>query len=202
MFKKLLIASTVLALSSSVFAAHSYKGEYKDYKDVPPAPCPTYTYTTGPYVGLSIGPRTTISDNVSFKGFDGVLSVGYGMLFPPMWYLAGEIFGGGTVKLKRHDIDGVSNRNTWSWGLSVLPGFMLTDHVLVFARLGGQQTHFNDVNGSKNKTGWHVGLGGQTNVYQNWDVRAEYTYSQYGTLDGVGKPSTDQFLLGVVYKFV
>ncbi len=49
MFKKLLIASAVLAASSSVaFAGHSYKGE-RDYKgEMPAAPvCPTYSYAAG-----------------------------------------------------------------------------------------------------------------------------------------------------------
>lgn len=198
MFKKLLIASAVLALSSGAFA-HSYKGEYKD---MGPAPCPTYTYTTGPYIGLSIGPRVNITGHpVAFKGFDGVLSLGWGMLFPPMWYLAGELFAGGSANLKNYkDADGHGVRSTWSWGGSIIPGFMLTDHVLAFLRVGAQRTRFSDV--SVHKTGWHVGLGGQTNVYQNWDVRAEYIYSQYGSTDNIGKPTTDQFLLGVVYKFV
>lgn len=203
MFKKLLIASAVLAVSTSVAFAANYKGDYKG--EAAPAPCPTYTYTTGPYIGLSVGDRTNYSGTpTTFKGIDGNLSVGYGAIWNDMFYLAGELFGLDTAKVKdftnANKFGTVGAKSSWGVGASILPGLMITDHVLGYARLGAIRTRFNDQ--STNKTGWQGGLGLQTNVYGNWDLRAEYVYTGYGNVSGIGNVSSDQANLGLVYKFV
>ncbi|EKD71436.1 MAG: hypothetical protein ACD_46C00181G0001 [uncultured bacterium] len=77
---------------------------------------------------------------------------------------------------------------------------MITDYVLTYLRAGVVRARFSDM--STNKTGWQIGLGGQTNIYQNWDLRGEYVYSQYQSISGIGKPASDQVNLGIVYKFV
>lgn len=202
MFRKLIIASAVLAVSSNVALAAktaNYKGAYKD------EPCPTYVYQTGPYIGLSIGPNTSVSGGPAsaFKGFTGDLSLGYGALWD-QFYLAGELFGQWTGKLKEvTSTSGVSPKNNWSWGVSVLPGYMLTQYVLGYVRLGYIDTNFNNTPGSNSKGGYQVGLGMQTNIYQNWDLRGEYDYMHYRNVsNAVGNVGTDQFLLGLVYKFV
>ena len=199
MFRKLIIASAVLAVSTNVLAAKSvgYKGSYKE------EPCPTYVYQTGPYVGLSIGPVTSVASNSSFKGFTGDLSLGYGALWD-QFYLAGEIFGQWTGKLKElTNTVGTSPKNNYGWGVSVLPGYMLTQYVLGYVRLGYEGTHFNNTPGSTSKGGYQVGLGMQTNIYQNWDLRGEYDYSHFSSISSsVGNVGTDQFLVGLVYKFV
>lgn len=202
MFKKLLIASAVFAVSSGMaFAGHaSYKGEYKGEVA---APCPVKTFAAGPYIGLSIGGRNNYAGTPAvFKGLDGILSVGYGAMLNPSWYLAGELYGMGTANLK--DMNNLppvaSTKSSWSWGGSVIPGFMVNDSVLAFLRVGGQSTRFNGAGATKG--GWHVGLGGQTNVYENWDIRGEYIYESYGSVANVGKISSDRFVAGVVYKFV
>ncbi len=46
---------------------------------------------------------------------------------------------------------------------------MITDYVLGYGRLGVVRSRFSDQ--SNNATGWQVGLGGQTNLAQNWDLR-------------------------------
>ncbi len=207
MFKKLFIASLVLSASSSIaFAGQSYKGE-KDYKgEMAPVPCPTFM--AGPYIGLSIGDRTNYTGSpLVFKGIDGNLSLGYGALVSPSFYLAGEIFGIGTVNVK--DLtntnsrgNNISAKSNWSYGLSLLPGYMLTDTVLGYIRGGVIRTRFNGANVGVNDTGWQIGLGGQTSLAQNWDIRAEYIYSYYGNVDSIGKLSSDQANLGLVYKFL
>jgi opacity protein-like surface antigen len=205
MFKKMLIASAVLvATSSVVFAGHSYKGEYKGEQA---APCPTYSFAAGPYLGLSLGSTVNGSGAPTyFQGVTGTLSAGWGMMASPMFYLAGELFGSGTASVKNFSSSPTAAANqgakeTWSWGLSFIPGFMVTDHVLLYGRLGGQQTRFKDA--GVNKTGWHVGLGGQTNVYQNWDLRGEYVLSQYRSVSSqVGRVVSNKVNIGVVYKFV
>jgi len=203
MFKKLLIASAVLAVSSSVFAHHyaNYKGDYKAE-----APCPSYVYTTGPYIGVSVGPRVVGTGRpVYAKSIDGTLFAGWGGIFAQSFYLAGEIFGQGDANIK--DFKGapakVSGAKTsWGWGLSLIPGMLITDHVLGYLRGGYVQTRFTDPNQNVNASGWQVGGGAQTNLWANWDLRGEYVYSQYNNVKRIGKPLSDQFNLGVIYKFV
>ena len=202
MFKKLLIASTVLAATSTVAFAANYKG---DYKGEMPAPCPTRTFTTGPYLGLSVGPRVNYTGSPTvFLGVDGNLSLGYSGMLAPSWYLAGEIFGIGTASAK--DLQYTSGTTTvgaksnWGYGASILPGYLLTDDFLGYLRLGATNTNFNDQNASK--TAWHVGLGGEVQLTQNWDLRGEFVYAQYGKVTGIGQTFADTFNFGVVYKFV
>lgn len=205
MFKKLLVSTAVLALSSTAFAGHNYKGEGKckdTYKDMNPCPC--YQYMAGPYLGLSAGVRNNYSGTPNvYKGIEGTISAGYAAMLTPEWYLAGEIFGSDSAQLKNYNSIGSPGvKTSWNWGLSLIPGYMLTDHVLGYIRLGGIQSHFTGNGQSVNKSGWQIGLGGQTNLYDNWDLRGEYVYSQYGSISNVGKPAADQFNLGIIYKFI
>src|SRR3990167_467487 len=139
MFKKLLLVSMIISASSSIaFAGQSYKGE-KDYKgEMAATPCPGFM--AGPYLGLSIGDRTNFSGSpIVFKGIDGNLSLGYGALVSPSFYLAGEIFGIGTINVKDFTNvlsvnQNVSAKSNWSYGISILPGYMITDTVLGYIR--------------------------------------------------------------------
>lgn len=204
MFRKMLVASTVLAASTSVVFAHhhrAYKGEV--YKDV--TPCPVYQFMAGPYIGLSVGPQiNTTGTPTVYRGLEGTLSLGYAGMITPMFYLAGEIFGGDSIDLKnlRYNVTGVvsSVKSTWSYGLDLIPGLMITDYVMGYVRVGGVRTRFSDQ--GQSASAWQVGVGAQTSFMQNWDVRGEYIYSQYGRVNGIGKPMIDQFNLGVVYKFL
>lgn len=192
MFKQLLVVSAVLVTSTTVaFAAQSYKGEM--------APCPTYVYASGPYLGLSAGVRNNYTSSpFVYKGLEGTVSGGWGIMLNPSWYLAGEIFAGTSTNLKNYTHDGVGVKSSWSYGIDIIPGFMITDYVLTYLRAGISNTRFT--NQSTNKSGWHVGLGGQTNITGNWDLRGEYIYTQYSNVSGIGKPQADQFNLGIVYK--
>ncbi|HLB43319.1 MAG TPA: outer membrane beta-barrel protein [Gammaproteobacteria bacterium] len=207
MFKKLLIVSMVISASSSIaFAGQAYKGE-KDYKgEMAATPCSTFM--AGPYIGLSIGDRTNFTGSpLVFKGLDGNLSLGYGALVSPSFYLAGEVFGIGTASIKDFTTSmsvskNVSAKSSWGYGLSILPGYMLTDTVLGYIRGGVLRTRFNGTSVDTNGTGWQIGLGGQTSLASNWDIRAEYIYSYYGTISNAGKLSSDQANVGLVYKFL
>ncbi|EKD72638.1 MAG: hypothetical protein ACD_45C00622G0015 [uncultured bacterium] len=201
MFKKLLIVSGVLAASSSVAFAGggNYKGEEM-------APCPVFTYTAGPYVGLSLGSRNNYSGSPTvFRGIDGNLSLGYGMMMS-QFYLAGEIFGIWTANVKdlqyTQGTTSTSAKSNWAWGISLLPGYMIVDRVLGYVRLGGGRTHFNGTGVSDTVTGWHIGPGASIALNQNWDLRGEYIYTRYNTVTNLGKTSSDVFNLGVVYKFL
>ena len=203
MFNKLLVATVVMAASSSIaFAGAGYKGE-RDLKAEMP-PCPTYQYTSGPYIGLSVGPRVNYTGTpTTYVGIEGTLSLGYGMMLSPSWYLAAELLGADSAQIKDYRASTPGHggvRSSWSWGGSVIPGVMVTDYTLGYIRLGGVSTRFMDQ--GSNKGGWQVGLGGQTAVAPNWDLRGEYVYTGYSSVSGIGKPNGDQFNLGVTYKFL
>jgi opacity protein-like surface antigen len=191
MLKKVLTATILTASSSLVFAGTMG------------TPCPAYNYLAGPYVGASVGPITNVAGApANYQGFEGTLSVGWGHLMNRSLYIAGEFFGGSNARLKNSSIAGdpTSVASSYQYGFDIIPGFMITDHVLGYFRAGVVRTQFNDVN--VGRTGWQVGIGGQTNVYRNIDIRGEFIYSQYNAITGVGTPRSDQFNLGLVYKFV
>lgn len=204
MFKKLVIATAVLAASSSIAFAANYKGDYKGEKM---APCPTYSYTAGPYIGVSIGPIINVtSAPMAFEAFSGTLSVGWAGMLTPSFYLAGELFGQGNASIKNYSVNNASAKSTWTYGLDVIPGYMLTDYVLGYLRLGVGRAQFSESgpsgNSNNNSTAWRLGVGGQTNLYQNWDLRGEYVYNGYGSVSNVGKVQSSQFNIGVIYKFI
>ncbi len=194
MFRKLIIASTVLAITASPAFAGNYKG---DYKGEAPAPCVTYNPAIAPYIGMSIGGRNTFSSAApAYSGILGTLSLGYGGIVAPNWYLAGEGFVDGSI-----NVSNVSAlKTTWDYGLSVLPGYLITDNLLGYLRLGAIETRFSTQNTWK--VGYQVGLGGQTNLWQNWDMRAEYVYTGYSHVNYLtGSPKSSSVNFGLIYKF-
>lgn len=205
MLRKIIIAAAIISLSQSIAYATTHKG---DYKGEAAKPCPTYTYQTGPYLGFSAGLRDNATGTPTFyKAFEGTLSAGYGYMMSPLFFLGGEVFVGNSARIKDFKAqldsdDGVGS--SWNYGLSLLPGLMITDHVLAYLRVGGTWTSFNDSTDHNNQTlgAWQAGFGAQTNVYNEWDLRAEYVYSGYNTLKDRGKVTADQFNIGVVYKFI
>lgn len=200
MLKKIFITATALLATTSIAFAHAKN--YKDYKDQAPLQCPTYEFTAAPYLGLSIGSRTNFAPSgASYHGFEGTLSAGYAAMLNPDWYLAGEVFVGDSANIDNfRDASGDGVRTSWNYGLSLIPGYMITNHVLGYVRVGAQRARFSTEGTSK--TGWHTGVGLQTNLYSNWDLRGEYVFSKYASISGLGKPRSNQFNLGLVYKFL
>lgn len=219
MFKKILTASLVLAASTGVasvsYAHMPYKG-MRDYKaEVVPAPCCKRTFTCGPYIGLSAGVRSNyIHTPAVFHGIEGTLSVGYASMFTPEFYLGAEFFGADNFEASDYRIFGLNSvRTTWTYGFSLLPGYLITDNFLAYLRASVVRSRFNHF--GENRTGWQLGIGAETNLCDCWDLRLEYIYSQYGHLhhhfdrDNLETfssrhhaiPRSDQFNIGVLYKF-
>lgn len=154
------------------------------------------------YVGLSLGDRTNYSGaRAIYKGIETVFSLGYGGIVAPCFYLAGEVYGGDSFDLKDYSTTNTlkSIRTTWGYGFDAIPGFMITNNVMGYLRLGVVRSHFNNL--QANSTGFKVGAGAQTPLTQNLELRADYTFSRYNSVNGIGKPITDQANLGIVYKF-
>jgi outer membrane immunogenic protein len=108
-----------------------------------------------------------------------------------------------------------------SFGVSLLPGFLLTDTTLFYGRLGYSLGNFKifttDVSLSdtnKNLSGFRYGLGLEQSLTPRVAMRLEYSHIEYqGTstytkdpLSTVVKntqysPTTNQFEFGVIYRF-
>lgn len=176
MFKKLLIASAVLAISSTTVFASGV-----------------------PYVGAGIGIKTNTANSVNYRGVPGKFFAGYGAIITEGIYLAGELSGTvGAISITDNGL-----KSTYGYGLSVIPGVVISEHTMGFARLGVTRTRFTPTGaGSSTITGGQIGLGLQTSLMQNWDIRGEYTYTAYNSLKRTsGSPRSDEATLSLVYKF-
>ena len=207
MFKATCITTAIAALSTSL----SFAGGMGPTK----APCTAYEFKAGPYIGASIGPRIALSGvPLTYIGAQGTLSAGWGHIWKQRYYLAAEIYGANSAKLKNYGrfnqgVTSYTLQPTWDYGVDLMPGLMINDTTLGYARVGFEQTRMilNSALGSTgvNADGWRVGGGLQTNVYKNLDLRAEYIFTDYGTLTHYANAG-NQFAmlgnLGLVYKFV
>lgn len=141
----------------------------------------------------------------SYRGVPFNLFIGYGGAFSNCFYLAGELFGTlGTADLT--DKNGL--KTSYGYGVAVVPGLMLSDHTLAYTRLGILRANFSKP--SIMKMGGQFGLGLQTTLTQNIDVRFEYDYVAYGSINDSANsffsnsnvnPRSDQFTVGIIYKF-
>lgn len=161
--------------------------------------CVISTAHAGLYIGPTLLVRDTISSNSTVRESGLRLSLGYGDFVAPSFYLAGEAFAiPGSILLKNNTSYGTSVRNTYSYGASLLPGIPVTDSVLGYLRLGVVETRFSSA--SVTAAGGQVGLGLQTGLTCDWDLRMEYTYTMYRSVSNAGTPKADWFGLGLTYK--
>jgi len=177
MFKKLLVASAILAATSSVALAAG-----------------------APYLGAGLGIVDNTSSVGNFRGVPLTVNAGYGATVNQSLYLGGELFGViGTSSLDTNAKAGYKSiKTTYGYGLSFIPGIMVSDHTMTYARLGVVKSRFTHY--SKTVTGGQLGLGMQTSLTQNWDLRGEYDYTKYNKFSGVSAKA-DAFNVGLVYKF-
>lgn len=175
MFKKILLAAALLATSTLALA------------------------DAAPYVGASLGITNDTTAGSSYRGLPGSLLAGFGGTINQNIYLGGEVFANMFNAVLDNNSRNYSLRTTYSYGLAFLPGILVRDHSMAFGRVGVLKTRFTNLS-STSTTGGQVGLGLQTSLAQNWDVRGEYTYSFYDKVAGVS-PVDDQFDLALIYKF-
>jgi len=185
MLKKILLGSVMTALTAGIALASP----------------------VAPYVGAGLGVVTnTANSSNNFGSNRGVpfnLFAGYGGVIGESFYLAGELIG--TVGTGVLSDNGVL-KTTYGYGASIIPGVMLSEHTLAFVRAGAVRSRFSDL--SQNQTGGQFGLGLQTGLTQNVDLRGEYDYTAYRSVNwnsnGVHRstsPRQDAFNLSLVYKF-
>lgn len=169
------------------------------------------------------------------KGSFGSLFAGYAMRFAPCdtdcenLYLALEANADvRSVKFKFSNDEVLHanfNHTTYKMGrnlgISLLPGYLLTDCTLFYARLGYANGRFSIattdislVNMHKNLNGFRYGIGIRQAINDCFAVRMDYSHINYkrvkmSTFDPVGftskstsvKPTTNRFELGIIYTF-
>ncbi len=191
MLKKVLLASAIALTASSAAVA-----------------------STAPYVGASIGiVNNTANVKVNgsettggaYRGVPFNLFAGYGGVINQNFYLAGELFGTvGTANIS-DNAGSTGLKTSYGLGAAIIPGIMLSDHTLAYVRAGVVRSRFSDADMSR--TGGQFGLGMQTALTQNVDLRGEYDFVAYqsknvntpfGSVSVA--PRSDQFGLGLVYK--
>jgi len=171
MFKKILFTSVLLTATSFAMA------------------------NTAPYVGASLGVNaSTASSGQSFRGMPLTVFGGYGGVIGQSFYLAGEL----DATLGTYSLNNNGLKSSYGYGVSILPGGMFSEYTLGYFRLGLLRTRFTTAKATK--SGIEFGLGMQTSLTQNVDLRGEYDYRKYNTFSGISAPRADLFTLGLVYK--
>lgn len=164
-----------------------------------------------PYVGISTGvllntlhankPQLNIG---TYRGVPINLIAGYGGVVSDSFYLAGELTGTIT-SASLSDDHGL--KSSYGLGASILPGIMINDQTLAFARIGIVDTKFPTSKGDK-RVGGQFGVGLQTKLTEKVALRGEYDYVAYKAKTvrsnnqgfSVG-PRSDQFTVGLIYNF-
>ncbi len=179
MIKKIILASAMLVTTMTVVTANS-----------------------APYVGTSLGINSNTSTHANggsggaYRGIPLKVFAGYGGIISETFYLAGEltaILGSAEISNKNH------MKTSFGYGLSALPGVMVNDETLAFARVGYVRSRFANV--TKMSNGAQLGFGMQTSMTQHLDLRGEYDFTSYSDAGAIQSPRSDEFDLGVVYKF-
>lgn len=229
--KKLLVAgvsaAAILAASSSAFAKTNYKGDFKG-EVAAPAPAPVVAdkgLMGGFYLGAGLGYdsdrlsfKTDVdqfSDDISLTGAAGKVFAGYGQYFDN-WYLGAEAFFGVSNADGKQGVEDVnlkySSKN--SYGISLIPGYKFTPSTLTFARVGWTNNKYEykatgGVEGSRSDryNGLTLGVGMETQVYDNWSLRGEFDHTAFRSKtvnDTTGfkiTPKSNQAMLSVIYHF-
>ena len=232
---KLLTGLIFASLSTSGFSyfkitEYKYKGD-REYKQ-PVNPCPVRISFTGFYAGASLG-----ADSNFFTTHDGPgntidmgevsalaeLFAGYGQMVGSNYYLGGEIYlndtiGDATANTRTPDGGGtgthIGAQTRESAGISFLPGLLVNDSTLGYARIGPVWTRYNTTVSSptasntnhNTKIGLELGLGLRTSMTENLDFRLGYSHTFYSawtsTVNGYTfKTLGDRVNFGILYKF-
>ncbi len=171
-----------------------------------------------PYIGLSSGVIVNTSDDVGIYGNEAAnyravpvtVFAGYGFDLRGFFYLGGELFFTPTMGELTSSMFGNYLKTTYDYGLSFIPGIQVSEHTLAYARLGWTGARFKHQDSNAN--GPQFGLGLQTSMTQNWDLRAEYSIATFDIDKATNRwhpfsihdatVRSDQFNIGVVYRFI
>ena len=176
MLKKLVTSIFLLSCTSPVFAGFSF-----------------YVAPKLSYIGMT-------STNNRNEVLVPLLAAGAGVSMD-MLYLGGEVFANRRFMTIRNGPNNANDlRPSYQWGVSVLPGIVFDSYSLGYARFGAVSSRFGKI--GETKTGVQVGAGLEVKAISTVYLNGEYTYTRYRSLSAViGAPTSDQFSLGVVFRF-
>lgn len=166
------------------------------------------------YVATSLSYDSFSLQDTTWIGFTPRLSLGYGTVFNDWISFSAEIFGNAKPITKHSHEDKAGDKDTdaddtadtikvrpsWSYGLAIYPAFELDSLLSLFFHLGLIETKFSAFN--KKRLGGQVGVGLASNIAPGWCLRLEYVYARYKSVQGLGKPSSGSYSLGLVYQFM
>lgn len=171
-------------------------------------PAPTVNFTFGGfYAGAQAGFGSLISQNAGARnlgktldaqragtGASGGLFGGYGLMFDQI-YLGAEAeaeIGNQDWNIERNDNGRIySVAKDYSYGASLLAGYVFDSNTLAYGRLGYANTQFRNkyhdetgvyyVKSNKTEGGLRIGGGVALPVEDNIFLRLDYTWTRYGT---------------------
>jgi opacity protein-like surface antigen len=164
--------------------------------------CSSFSYAGIFYLGPSLQYESVAGENNdTYQAISPRLTLGYAEKLEFPYYLAGELFG--VVGDINGHPDDSGLKNTPSYGIAVLPGYMIYDKTFLYGRLGTIATRFAAIDSFA--WGGQVGLGIETAITETWDVRTEYIFTQYGELGGAGSefgsPHSNTIAVGFIHRF-
>lgn len=166
----------------------------------------------GPYVGGQVGysvyditlsePGGGSIEGFSGSGAEGGVYGGWGMKFAPNTYggLEAEYNWSGA----EHTLGGFKIEDKDNYGISGRLGWLPSNNVMLYGRLGWQRATLDYFGVEKDHDGARVGLGAEVAMAGNWLMRMDYAHTFYDdvTVDGTSfEPDNDVFRIGVAIQF-
>lgn len=183
-----------------------------------------------PYVGAELGGdwgSITLKDakgvnhTYSPSGALGGFFVGIGGDVTTYFHLGGELFANWSTDSSQNKVintaSGTSTAKVsahYTYGLSLLPGFHLAPKMMAFLRLGVIRGRFNlnqssppasatSTSSTNTRTGSEIGIGLQTTLNKDWDLRGEYDYVSYRSYSAFGNQISARnniVKVGIIYN--
>ncbi len=151
------------------------------------------------YISPAVLVQHISASDSSFWGAHPRLALGYDTKCD-RYYFAGELFAiPATATFADNSNPGaVHARATRSYGASFLPGIYLNNILVGYLRLGAVGSKFTEPDATK--IGGQVGFGLQTFLNDCWDLRAEYIFTKYENIAGLGAPKSNEIGVGAIYR--
>jgi outer membrane immunogenic protein len=199
MIRRLLLAATALAAIAGPALAADLP-----YREAPPAytpPVPLFTWS-GLYLGGQLGyawgndeytvasPFSIYSSHFGPSGIIGGAHVGYNAQFNQIVVgVEGDVEGSGYKKTFNSNFIAYGTEIPVQGSIRARVGVAL-DRALIYATAGGAFASLKNTYASflgydtlsKTRAGWTVGGGIEYALTGNWSVRAEYRYTDYGSV--------------------
>jgi opacity protein-like surface antigen len=153
-----------------------------------------------PYLAPSLYLQDLTTPDTNFRGLHPRVAAGYAGVLD-FYYLGAEVFFTPFTHTmsNTHNEDADSLRISQDYGLSFIPGILISEGVVSYLRLGVIRSKFRAP--STTKTGAQFGVGLQTSLTSAWSLRGEYIYVAYSDASDIDSPKSDEFGIGLIYRF-